>query len=207
MQKFNGQCCLEKKINTISSGGLNVTVVVTSVSCSWAAWFFFSRSSLVFFSSSSRSLMRPCSLFFTACRELISSRKISCSLSEHRENWATSWQNQQNCKTNKIACAPSKDSDQPAHLPSLIRVFAVRMKKPWVLSYPMSAQQRLWSDWADPQADLCLRWAHRSFCCFCPQVAHVMRKGDLSVIQFATPQTRQQPLHRPEIWLFIRSFL
>ena len=31
--------------------------------------------------------------------------------------------------------------------PSLIRVFAVRMKKAWVLSYPLSAQWRLWSDW------------------------------------------------------------
>ena len=29
-------------------------------------------------------------------------------------------------KTNKMACAPSEDSDQPGHLPSLIRVFAVR---------------------------------------------------------------------------------
>ena len=29
-------------------------------------------------------------------------------------------------KTNKMACAPSKDSDQPGHPPSLIRVFAVR---------------------------------------------------------------------------------
>ena len=39
-------------------------------------------------------------------------------------------------------------------------VFAVRMKKAWVLSYPLSAQRRLWSDWADAQADLSLRWAH-----------------------------------------------
>ena len=31
-------------------------------------------------------------------------------------------------KTNKMACAPSKVSDQPGHPPSLIRVFAVRMK-------------------------------------------------------------------------------
>ena len=42
-----------------------------------------------------------------------------------------------------MACAPSEDSDQPRHPPSLIRVFAVRMKKPWVLSCPMSAQRRL----------------------------------------------------------------
>ena len=33
--------------------------------------------------------------------------------------WAASWQNQQ------CGCAPSKDSDQPGHPPSLIRVFAV----------------------------------------------------------------------------------
>ena len=44
--------------------------------------------------------------------------------------------------------ARSKDSDQHGHLPSLIRVFAVRMKKHWVLSNPLSAQRRLWSDWA-----------------------------------------------------------
>ena len=46
-------------------------------------------------------------------------------------------QNQQN------ECAPSEDSDQPWHPPSLIRVFAVRMKKAWVLSYPLGAQRRL----------------------------------------------------------------
>ena len=51
-------------------------------------------------------------------------------------------------KTNKMTRAPSEDSDQPGHPPSLIRVFSVRMKKAWVLSYPISAQQRLWSDWS-----------------------------------------------------------
>ena len=63
-------------------------------------------------------------------------------------------------KTYKMAWAPSEDSDQPGHPPSLIRVFAVRMKKAWVLSYPLSAQERLWSDWADAQADLSPRWVH-----------------------------------------------
>ena len=71
--------------------------------------------------------------------------------------WAATWQNQQS------ECAPSEDSDPPGHPPNLIRVFAVRMKKPWVLSYPLSAQRRLWSDWADAQADLSLRWAHTHF--------------------------------------------
>ena len=71
--------------------------------------------------------------------------------------WAATWQNQQS------DCAPSEDSDQPGHPPSLIRVFAVRMKKAWVLSYPLSAQRRLWSDWANAQIDLSLRWAHSYF--------------------------------------------
>ena len=59
-----------------------------------------------------------------------------------------------------MACAPSEDSEQPGHPPSLIRVFAVRLKKASVLSYPLSAQRKIWSDWADAQVDLSLRWAH-----------------------------------------------
>ena len=39
-------------------------------------------------------------------------------------------------KTNIMTCVPIKDSDQPGHSPSLIRVFAVHMKKHRVLSYP-----------------------------------------------------------------------
>ena len=73
-------------------------------------------------------------------------------------------------KTNKMACAPSKDSDQPGHPPSLIRVFAVRMKKAWVLSYALSAQRLLSTDWADAQADLSLSWTHSHF------VGFVMRR-------------------------------
>ena len=54
-------------------------------------------------------------------------------------------------KTNKMVCAPSEDSDQPRHPPSLIRVFTVHMKKPWFLSYLLSTQRRFLSDWADAQ--------------------------------------------------------
>ena len=73
-------------------------------------------------------------------------------------------------KTNKMASAPSETSDQPGHPPSLIRGFTVCMKKPWVLSYWFSTQQRLWSDWADAQSDQSLRWAHSHF------VGFVMRR-------------------------------
>ena len=44
-------------------------------------------------------------------------------------------------KTNNVACAPSEDSDQPGHPPSLIRVSAWRIKKAWVLSYPLRASE------------------------------------------------------------------
>ena len=57
-------------------------------------------------------------------------------------------------------CAQQRHRSAWASPPSLIRLFAVRMKKLWVLSYPFSTQRRLWSDWADAQADLSLRLAH-----------------------------------------------
>ena len=60
----------------------------------------------------------------------------------------------------------SSSIDIVKHGVSLIRVFAVRRKKAWVLNYPLSAQRRLWSDWADAQADLSLRWAHTHFVSF-----------------------------------------
>ena len=42
----------------------------------------------------------------------------------------------------------------------LIRVFAVLMKKHWALNDLFSAQWRHWSDRADAQTHLSLRWAH-----------------------------------------------
>ena len=65
----------------------------------------------------------------------------------------------QHVKTNKKSTVcPIEDSDQPGHLPSLISIFVVRLKNPWVLSYPLNVQQRLWWDLADAQADLNLCW-------------------------------------------------
>ena len=86
--------------------------------------------------------------------------------------WAASWQNQQNglCAQRILRSAWASTS--------LIRVFAVRMKKAWVLSYPLSAQQRLGSDWANAQADLSLRWAHMPFCWFCHEAAQMANTVD-----------------------------
>ena len=58
----------------------------------------------------------------------------------------------QHDKSNKMTFVPSEDSDQRGHPSNLLRVFAVRMKKPRVLGYPLSAQRRLirrdgWPGW------------------------------------------------------------
>ena len=81
--------------------------------------------------------------------------------------WAASWQNQQNVS------ATSEDSDRPGHLPSLIRVFVVRMKKACVFSYPLNAQRRL------IRLGGCPGWSEsslgaQSFCWFCHEAAHMM---------------------------------
>ena len=93
----------------------------------------------------------------TRCTRTLEIRK---DLYKEWDIWAATWQNLQN------DCAPYEDSDQPGHPPCLIRVFAVCMKKAWVLGYPLNVHSEDWSDWADAQADLSLRWAHSHFVCF-----------------------------------------
>ena len=65
------------------------------------------------------------------------------------------------------------------HVHPVWSVFAVHMKKAWVLSYPFSAHRRFWSDWAD--ADQSLRWTHSHF------VGFVMRR--LISTWFKKPET------------------
>ena len=81
-------------------------------------------------------------------------------------------------KTNKMSMRPAKTQISLGICPDW-SVFAVRMKKAWVLSYPLSAQQRLWSDFEDAQADMSLRWAHMPLCWF------VMRQLKLLCCQSA----------------------
>ena len=72
------------------------------------------------------------------------------------QKWAAKWQNQQS------DLHPAKTQISLGIGP-VWTVFAVCMKKAWVLSYPLSAQRRLWSELADAKADLSLRWAHSHF--------------------------------------------
>ena len=45
----------------------------------------------------------------------------------------------------------------------------------WVANDPsfLHADSEDWSDWADAQADLSLRWAHMPLCWFCHEVAQM----------------------------------
>ena len=52
-------------------------------------------------------------------------------------------------------------------------LFAVRVKKVWDLRYPLSAQQRLWSDLANAQADLSLCFAY-THCVDCVMPVHCL---------------------------------
>ena len=78
-----------------------------------------------------------------------------------------------------MACAPSEVSDQPGHPPSLIKDFAIRMKKAWVLSYPLSTQRRLIRLGGCPDRSESSRGA-RSFCWFCHEAAHFLEAKNRS---------------------------
>ena len=75
--------------------------------------------------------------------------------------WTATWQNQEN------ECASSEDSDQPGHPPSLIIDFAIRMKKPWVLSYPLSTQPSLIRVFAGRTLILLVLSCRGSYVCYC----------------------------------------
>ena len=94
------------------------------------------------------------------------------------------WYEPPHDKTNRISCAPSKDSDQSGHPPSLFRAFAVSMKKAvslatyWAHSIGSDQTGRLWvfagrtvillvlslgSSYVYGPVRLCWLWAHQRF--------------------------------------------
>ena len=56
--------------------------------------------------------------------------------------------------------ASNADSDQTAHPRSLIRIFVACVKKLCIICYPQYAQLRFWSDCANSQVDLNLRFLY-----------------------------------------------
>ena len=71
----------------------------------------------------------------TAQRVLQITQKHTCNLGQNR--CVSHNMSRDMTKPTKWVCT------QPGHPPGLIRVFAVCIKKPWIFSYPLSAQRRL----------------------------------------------------------------
>ena len=76
-------------------------------------------------------------------------------------------------KTYNKTCATSEDSDQPAHLHSLIRVFSDNMCLLQPPGYPKRDKQEPLSYWVDVQDDLSFCWSHRSDCRFCHALTYM----------------------------------
>ena len=93
-------------------------------------------------------------------------------------------------KTNKVTVRPAKNQISLGIPPSLIRVFAVRTRKAWVLSYSLSAQRRLWSDWADAGRTLILLVLS---CRGSDFENHTRRQADKKHASFWTLTTRIYP--------------
>ena len=76
--------------------------------------------------------------------------------------WAVSWQNQQTVGPMKISLDIHPVSSESS------------LCAQWVAKDPsfLHVDSKDWSDWADAQVDLSLRWAHMPFCWFCHEAAH-----------------------------------
>ena len=69
----------------------------------------------------------------------------------------------------QTTCVTSKDSNQPVYQPTIyVYLF---LDCPGVVKGTCD-QQRLWSNCAVAQADLSLRWSHKSCCRVCCELAH-----------------------------------
>ena len=66
-----------------------------------------------------------------------------------------------------------RNSDQPAHSCSLIRIFIGRILDSTECKVTLCGQQILWSDCADSRDDLSIRWAHVSEWTFTHVAAHL----------------------------------
>ena len=120
--------------------------------------------------------------------------------------WAATWQNQQNgygpAKTQiSLGIRPvwSKSSLSAwRKLGSLITLWAHSEDS----DQPGHPQRRLWSDWADAQADLSLRWAHTHFAGFVMSWLILMGIGVSNrYSDFTQSRHCNQTICIPTVWL------
>ena len=76
-------------------------------------------------------------------------------------------------KTYNNTCATREHSDQPVHMYSLLRIFALRMSLPQPLCYPKRDELEPFLYCLDVQAGLSLCWSHKSYCSFFPALTQL----------------------------------
>ena len=134
------------------------------------------------------------------------------------------WNEPPHDKTNNCGCAHSEDSDQLGHPPSLIRVFAVRMKKAWSLA-PIELTAKMlirlggcpvWSESSLGAHSLCwfcheaaqmfwLQWSkwdvyYVNLHCFC----HVYAPEIKNATNVDSKSRENITFHRPKIYVYFR---
>ena len=67
----------------------------------------------------------------------------------------------------------SKDSDKPVQPPRMAMILLYPSKDSLEAVESTCDQRRFCSDCADAQANLSLRWSHKSYCRFCRALAHL----------------------------------
>ena len=77
-------------------------------------------------------------------------------------------------KTYNTTCVTSNESYQPVHPPSIAKVLIYSLLDSSKAVERTCDQQRLWSDCADAQVDLSLRWSHKSCCRFRRALTHML---------------------------------
>ena len=99
-----------------------------------------------------------------------------------------------NVRKHTFRHGPSEDKStctSAQSYPEVLSVFAVRMKKHWILCYQKCAQWRFWSDWANVQSDLNLHWVHMSEGTFsdvaAPMIHNVSRVIHIFTLNIQTP--------------------
>ena len=112
------------------------------------------------------------------------------------------WQNEQKwlCAQRRLRLAePSTQSDQ-----SLRNWTASRNGRS--LAYLFNTQRRLWSNCADVQADLSLRWAQLLFSCFCHNAAQITSSTELHHIVIRITKLNDQNSVFLKLWWCCRNW-
>ena len=112
-----------------------------------------------------------------------------------RHDWdfwlSKTWNEPEHDKTNKMTCAPSKDSDQSESSLSAWRSIGSQATH--------KAHSEDWSDWADAWADQGLLWVHRSFYLFCHAPAHIKHFLQIGIMKLK--EKTHSDFYRGARWL------